>query len=118
MAKKKRRRYTRVKPSKALLDRVESLVMAHLLSKGGQDYWTYISGNLHVSMVDPKDPLDAEWLDMSNYGQGKSLGRVMDSLQKRGVVKRKKNFFPYVLTNVLDRIVEELDRVDPEGPPE
>jgi len=118
VAKKKRRRYTRVKPSKAFLDRVESLVMAHLLSKDGQDYWTYIYGILHASMVDPKDPLDAEWLDMSSYGQGKTLGRVMDSLEKRGVVKRKKSFFPYVLTNVLDRIVEELDRADPEGTPE
>jgi len=107
MSKKKRRPWARVKPSPELLEWLEERVMTILQagdrSGPGKAYWTYIS----TYVADATTP--DEWTNLTSYGRGKVLGQTMDKLKALGIVTRKKNFHPFVLVGVLDRIVRELE---------
>ena len=76
-------------------------------------FWQFFFHD-HVTrtLLDDNDPIEKEWLDLSDYGKSKVLKTTLDDLEKRLVLKRKKNFHPYILINVLDRIVIELNKED------
>jgi len=112
MAKKKRRKRTRVNPSPELLAGLETTVLEEIKGKGGKGYWTHIHDHVTRTLLDDNDPIEKEWLDLSDYGKSKVLKTTLDDLEKRLVLKRKKNFHPYILINVLDRIVIELNKED------
>lgn len=107
---KKRRNYTPVRPSPELIAHIEELVLDYLRTHNERAYWTYLLVMLGRTLSERRKPLDREWVNLSSYGHSKVLGRVMDSLIDRSIVTRKKNFHPYILTNVLDRIVKEMDK--------
>lgn len=111
MKKRKKRKYSRVKPSPELLEALETSVLELLRDRGGQEYWTNISSWIdNEAFINPTVPVQKEWIQLSNYGKTKVLGGIMDSLTARNMVSRKKNYFPYILTNVLDRMVKEMDK--------
>lgn len=113
--KKKRRAYNRVNPSIELLRRLEETILELLRDRGGKEFWTHIFKHIDETFIQIHDPVEHEWIKLTNYGRGKTLAGVMDSLVDRSIVTRKKNYHPYILTSVLDRIVKELDKSEGES---
>lgn len=115
MTKRRKRPYKRVNPSVELLRRLEDVVLELLRDRDGKEFWTHIWTHIDNTFVQTHDPVEHEWIKLTNYGRGKTLGKVMDALESRSIVSRKKNYHPYILTSVLDRIVKEIDKSEGEA---
>jgi len=102
----------RVEPSPALLQRLEADILALLRDRGGKEFWTNIAHWINNNYINIKDPVQKEWVKLTQYGRGKVLGQVMDSLKDRSIVSRVKNFRPFILHSVLDRMVLEMEKHD------
>ena len=87
-----------------LLDWLESKVMEIFRSEGGRVYWSRLT-----TLLMHTRPAPDEWAALTYYGKTKALNMVMEALDRTKIAHRKKNFHPYILRSVLDRIVDALD---------
>ncbi len=103
------RKRGRVEPSDELVTVLETATLGFLEQRGGREFWTHISTHINGSFINPTIPVQREWIKLSSYGRMKVLGAVMRDLEARDVVRRKKNFHPYILVGILDRIAKAVD---------